>query len=311
MNTKKALLIGGSGGLSSVLARKAMLSGYEVWTVTRGFRELPAGVNAIIVDRNNIQDFERKLLAENTGWDVVFDCICMNQVHAKQDLMILPQVTKRLIVVSTDSVYSPYHKKTPQNEEGVFIEEEGPDEVVSYGCNKRRMEKIFLEEMTRDNASLKITIFRPGHIYGPGFHLGCFPENSRQPELPQHILDEKPVNLVGMGTYLIHPIFVDDLAEVMIDCVAIEKTYQEIFCIGGPESIENRFYYEEIARVLGVELHVEEVPVQGYLEKHPEYSGHLCHRQYDLTKLAETGVKLPDTHLSDGIRITLHSKCFC
>lgn len=33
-----------------------------------------------------------------------------------------------------------YHKKTPQTENGVFLEEEGPTSKVSYGCNKRRME---------------------------------------------------------------------------------------------------------------------------------------------------------------------------
>lgn len=51
-----------------------------------------------------------------------------------------------------------------------------------------------------------------------------------------------------------------------------------------------------------MKLHVEEVPLQGYLEKHPEYSGHLCHRIYDLSKLRDAGVKLPSTSLSDGIR---------
>ena len=37
-----ALIIGGSGGLSSVLAVKAMES-YKVYTVTRGERKLPEG----------------------------------------------------------------------------------------------------------------------------------------------------------------------------------------------------------------------------------------------------------------------------
>lgn len=302
MSFKKALLLGGSGGLSSVVAKKAMAAGYDVWAVTRGIRELPAEVHSVVADRNDVQDFENKLLNEDTKWDVVFDCICMNSEQAKQDIEILSKVSDRLVVVSTDSVYDPYHKKTPQTEDGVFLEEEGPTSKVSYGCNKRRMELAFLEEMEKENLKLKITIFRPGHIYGPGFLLGCFPENSRQPGLPEHILAGKPVKLVGMGTYLIHPIYVDDLAKVMVDCAENEKTFHQIFCIGGPESVENRIYYEEIAKVLGVELHLEEVPLQGYLEKHPEYSGHLCHRIYDLGKLKATGAELPATHLADGIR---------
>ena len=34
---------------------------------------------------------------------------------------------------------------------------------------------------------------RPGHIYGPGFKLGCFPEHSRQDGLLSHIREGKPL----------------------------------------------------------------------------------------------------------------------
>ena len=304
---KKALIIGGSGGLSSVVAKKAMEQDYEVWTLTRGQRDLPTGVKSIITDRNDFTKVQAALQKENIWWDVVFDCICMNEEHAEWDTMFLPSVTNRLVVVSTDSVYDPMHKSTPQTEEGVFIEEEGPTSSVSYGCNKRRMEVRFLKEIEKENPALNISILRPGHIYGPGFLLGCFPENSRQAELPSIIAEEKIIRLVGMGTYLIHPIYVDDLARVMVDCVGNRMTYGQIFCIGGPESIENREYYECIARVLGVPLHIEEIPLQGYVERHPEYAGHLNHRIYDLHKLESTGIRLPDTHLQEGIRLHLQS----
>jgi len=304
---KKALIIGGSGGLSSVVATTAMNQGYAVYALTRGKRPLPEGVISLQADRNDVPAVEKIVLSQNVTWDVVFDCICMNEEQARWDVDFLPKVTKRLVVVSTDSVYDPYHKKTPQTEEGVFLIEEGPTEKVSYGCNKRRMELALLEEMEKNTPALAITVFRPGHIYGPGFLLGCFPENSRQAALPEMIQNERPVRLVGMGTYLIHPIFVDDLARVMVECAENEKCFGQIFCIGGPESVENREYYRCIANALGVPLHVEEVPLQGYLETHPEYSGHLCHRIYDLQKLKDTGVRLPDTHLQDGIRIHLQS----
>lgn len=299
---KRALIIGGSGGLSSVVAKIAIETGYEVSAVTRGKRQLPDNVISIIADRNSGENLKNAILAENKKWDVAFDCICMNSDNAKQDLEILPKVTKRLVVVSTDSVYDPYNKKTPQTEDGIFIEEEGSDDVVSYGCNKRRMEKVFMEDMNSATPKMNTTIFRPGHIYGPGFLLGCFPENSRQKELIDIIDSNQPVRLVGMGTYLIHPIYVDDLARVMVECVENENTYNQIFCIGGPQAVENRFYYECIAKVLGKELNIEEVPLKGYLENHPEFSGHLCHRIYDLTKLKSTGIHLPDTQLENGIR---------
>lgn len=298
---KKILIIGGSGGLSSVVAKKAISGGAAVWAVTRGNRPLPVGVTALTADRNDTEAFSKAILSSGYEWDAVIDCICMTAEHAKQDLEVLSKVTKRLVVVSTDSVYDPHFKKTPQNEDGVFVCEEGLTSEVSYGCNKRRMEEVFLEAISKGDCQINITLFRPGHIYGPGFLLGCFPENSRQKALPDIIRAKKPVRLVGMGTYLIHPIHVNDLARVLVECIDNEKTFNEVFCIGGPEAVENRLYYEYIAQALNVPLILEEIPLQGYLEAHPEYSGHLCHRIYDLSKLASTGIRLPDTRLKDGL----------
>jgi nucleoside-diphosphate-sugar epimerase len=299
------LVIGGSGGLSSVLASKA-LDKYKVYTLTRGERTLPEGVVSLKADRNNLDAFKEAINSANVHFDVVFDCICMNKEHAKADIEILAEYTDRLIVVSTDSVFDGKCKKTPEDESGVCLKADGDTKDCDYAQNKRQMERVFLNEMSSRSSGLKITIFRPGHIYCPGFLLGCFPEHSRQKDLVDHIISNKPIRLVGMGTYLIHPIFVDDLAETMIDCVQNDKTFNEIFCIGGPEAVENRIYYEYIADILGVDINVQEIPLTGYLDAYPEYAGHLCHRIYDLSKLRNTGVKMPSTHLYEGIRKTLN-----
>lgn len=221
---KKALIIGGSGGLSGRLAVMASQQ-YEVWTVTRGKRPLPQGIHHIAADRDNPTAFASAILGADMTWDVVFDCICMNEFHAKQDLEVLSKVTNRLVVISTDSVYDPTHK--------------------------RKMEHVFLDSFDTDTCDMQTTIFRPGHIYGPGFLLGCFPEHSREEGLPDRIVRGEILSLVGGGIYLTQPIFVDDLAQAMIDCVSQSKTHNQIFCIGGPEAVENRCYYEIIGKHLG------------------------------------------------------------
>lgn len=301
---KKALIIGGSGGLSG---RLAVLAGkqYDVWTLTRGKRPLPAGVTPITADREDSAGFANAVLGQNLRWDIIFDCICMNELHAEQDLQVLSKVTDRLIVISTDSVYDPTKKRTPQNEQGIFIEEQGAPSACSYAGNKRKMEHVFLNYFKESTGPLRITLFRPGHIYGPGFLLGCFPEHSRQENLLQLIRNNEPLRLVGGGIYLTQPIFVDDLANAMLNCVDKEKTYNEIFCIGGPEAVENKRYYEIIGELLGTTVTVTEVLLTGYVEAHPGFAGHLCHRIYDLSKLKEAGVALPSTSLYDGMKKAL------
>lgn len=295
------LIIGGSGGLSGCLARKA-LQNNKVWTLTRGQRKLPDGVIPLVADRNS-DDFEKVIMSAGIVWDVVFDCICMNAAHAKQDLEIIKQVTDRLVVISTDSVYDPAKKDTPQKEDGFFLEGD------TYAGNKRAMEKVFLDyfEKKKSQEGLNVTIYRPGHIYGPGFLLGCYPEHSRQKELPDLILQGKTLKLVASGIHLTQPIFVEDLADAMLDCVDKERTFNQIFCIGGPKAVENREYYRIIADLLGQKLRISEIPLEGYLEKYPQYDGHLCHRIYDMIKLREAGVKLPATSLEEGIRMHLAS----
>lgn len=301
---KKALIIGGSGGLSGRLAALAKEK-YEVWAVTRGQRPLGDGIHLLKADRNEPENFQKMILDADTNWDIVFDCICMNERHALQDLDIFPGVTKRLVVVSTDSVYDPLRKDTPQKEDGYFVEEDGEPETLTYAGNKRRMEHVFIDSFGA--TSLAVTLFRPGHLYGPGFIIGCYPEHSRQKELPQLILDQEPISLVGGGIYLTQPIFVDDLAHSMIDCADRQDAYNRIFCIGGPKAVENRRYYEIIGQLLDREVNIKEIPLTGYLENHPEYSGHLCHRIYDLSALSEAGVRLPGTALETGLKIQLKS----
>lgn len=294
---KKILILGGSGGLSGCLARLVKERGFEVWTVTRGQRPLPSGVHAICADREREEELAEKLRSLDITWDAAFDCICMNARHGAWDMEVLPQFTKRLVVVSTDSVYDTFHKEVPQPEETAWYVEDD-----SYAGNKRKMEKVFLRHLQEKKCELKWTIFRPGHIYGPGFLLGCFPEHSRQADLAEYIRNGGSVRLVGGGKLRTQPVYVQDLAESMLDCVEKEKTYGQIFNIGGPEAVENRYYYEIIGQLAGRPVTVEAIPEEGYLERHPEYTGHLCQRVYTMEKLRNAGVKIPSTSLEEGLR---------
>lgn len=299
---KKYMIIGGSGALSGALARLAIEQNAQVWTLTRGVRELPAGVNPLTCDRNDPEAFREAVLGTGEQFDAVFDCIAMNRAHALMDLEVLPYVTKRLVVVSTDSVYDPRYKKTPQTEEGIFLDT-SDESVRDYATEKRRMEEAFLEVMQKPMGAMSVTIFRPGHIYGPGMLPGCFPEHSRQADLAAVILRDHEVSLVGGGHFLIHPVFAEDLAKTMLSSAEQEGTKNRIFCVGGPEAFENRLYYETYAELLGVtDLTIREIRLTGYTKAHPEYAAHLCHRIYDLSALAATGTYMPSTPLREGLR---------
>ena len=111
------------------------------------------------------------------------------------------------------------------------------------------------------------------------------------------------MRLVGGGDqYLIHPVYGPDLARVLMDCVDNEACMNQLFCIGGPEIITNRQYYEIVGELLRLPISYENIPEAGYLAANPQYSGYLCHRSYDLKKLAATGIRLPDMPIREGLR---------
>ncbi len=289
----RLLILGGSGFVSGTLCRMAKEAGHEVWAVTRGQREMPEGIHTLCADRNDLDSLRKQLKTAGGHFDAALDCICFNADQARADLALLPEVTGRLVVISTDSVYHPYHKQVPQNEDAPCFLEDG-----GYGCNKRKMEEVFLEDAGKH---LHVTLFRPGHIFGAGSQLGCYPEHTRQKDLLFHMKADKPLRLVDGGSFLFQPIYSEDLCRVMLECIPNEKTFDRVFCIGGPDMLSNARYFEILGELIGHPARIESIPLPGYLEAHPEYSGHLCQRVYDLTRLRETGIRLPDTPFREGL----------
>ena len=287
----KLLILGGSGQLSGRVAELALMQGCEVWTLTRGLRPLPVGVHGLTADREDAASVRSAVENADTRWDACIDCTGRTPESAAQCVEIISRYTNRFVVVSTDSVYHPDFKTVPQNEGNEHYLTDG-----GYGATKRLMEEAFIA------SDLNYTIFRPGHIFGAGFQLGCYPEHSRQPDLLQHLRAGKPLRLVGGGEFLIHPIFVDDLALALLDCMDKPAAFRQVFCIGGADVVTNADYFRLLGRIIGVDVTIQTIPLEGYLAAHPQYSGHLCHRCYDMTKLREAGVRVPCTSLEEGLR---------
>ena len=287
----KLLILGGSGQLSGRVAELALAQGHDVWTLTRGLRKLPEGVHSLVADRSEDASLRCAIEGANTRFDACLDCTGQNPAHAAQCVEIISRYTDRFVVVSTDSVYHPAHKEVPQNESNEHYLRDG-----GYGATKRLMEEAFIA------SDLNYTIFRPGHIFGAGFQAGCYPENSRQPDLLPQMRAGVPLRLVGGGAFLIHPIYVDDLAIAILDSIDKPAAFRQVFCIGGADVVTNADYYRTLGRILGVDVTIETIPLEGYLEAHPQFSGHLCNRCYDMTKLREAGIRVPCTSLEEGLR---------
>lgn len=293
MDQLNILLIGGSGFVSGTLARTAIAAGHKVWTVTRGQRLAPDGVIPIMADRHDQAAFRRAIESLSMQWDLVVDCIGYAVEDARQDMAVFRDRARHCVFISTDFVYDPARRHFPQSEESEHYLADG------YGGQKRLCE---LEFLNSDTGPMRWTIVRPGHIYGPGSLLGCLPLHSRDAQLLETLKAGQPLRLVGGGHFLQQPILAADLAQTILSCAGNTNCQGQIYLTAGPSWIESRDYYQIIADLLGVVLHVEEISVSEFLTANPERSSFLCHRIYDLSKLRNAGLHVPATPIAEGLR---------
>ena len=290
---QNTLIIGGSGFLSGALARQAVAQGHRVWVVTRGQRSIPAGVTSLVADRHDHAAFEQAIHTAQSSFDLVIDCIGYHPADLEQDIALFRHLTPHLIFVSTDFVYDPARRRFPQGEETDAYLNEG------YGGQKRLCELALIHS---EPGPMAWTIVRPCHIYGPGSQLGCLPLHSRDPELLAKLRAGEPLTLVGGGYFLQQPILARDLADLILSMGGKQSCFGQIFCAAGPDIVESRTYYQIIADILGVDLTINETPVDRYLAANPGAAPFLCHRIYDLSKTQAAGVKVPATPLAEGLR---------
>lgn len=286
------LIIGGSGHVSGAVARTALAGGHEVWVVTRGLRPLPPGVHALTADRKDDAAMTAAVTGAGVTWDLVVDCICYDLPAICQDIALFRDRAAQFVLVSTDFVYHPAHRRFPQPEEATHYEE-----THDYGRNKRACE-LALQE-----SGMAWTVVRPCHIYGPTSELGCLPLHGRDPQLIEKLRAGQPLELVGGGYFLQQPILANDLAATIVSIAGNRNAHNQIFNTAGPDIIESREYYRIVAKVLGVELKVVEVPVDQTLASRPELAPFLAHRIYDLQKLKDAGLRVPSTPIAEGLRL--------
>ena len=294
----KILLIGGSGFVSGTLATVALAAGHTVAAVTRGQRPLGAGVTSLIADRRDRAAFAEAITAQRQSWDLVVDCIGYEVADAEQDVALFRELAKQLVFISTDFVYDPAHRRFPQGEASEHYLSDG------YGGKKRQCE-IALQQS--DTGNMAWTVVRPCHIYGPGSLLGCLPMHGRDPDLITKLQRGEPLTLVGGGHFLQQPIYGADLARTILSCAGNANAYGQIYVTAGPEIIESRAFYQLIGEILGVTVQINELPVQQFLAENPDRHSFCCHRIYDMRKLRDHGLYVPDTPLAEGLRAHVES----
>lgn len=309
----KALIIGGTGTISSAVVRRLMEKKWEVYVINRGTKQLPEGVISIVADMNDEQLVAEKI--KDMTFDVVCEFIGYVPAQVERDYRLFAGKTNQYIYISSASAY---HKPARN-----YIITEGTSLANPYWQYSR--DKIaceeFLMKMYRENG-FPVTIVRPSHTYDEkNIPLGVHGKNGFW-QVIKRMQAEKPVIIQGDGTSLWTLTFNADFAVGFVGLMANPHAIGEAFHITSDESLSWNQIYETIAEALGVKLHPYHV-ASGFLNSvgpDYDYKGSLTGDKsvsvvFDNSKLKRAVPEYkPVVSFAEGVRIALdyvlaHPEC--
>ena len=256
-----ALIIGGTGLISTGIAKHLVARGANVAMFNRGQREntVPSSVRQIKGDRGDAAELARRF--EQERFDVVFDMICFSPEQAEASVKAFGGRCEQFLFCSTVCTYGA--KIAP----GVLIDETFPQEPVSdYGRNKVICEQIFLRASER--GEFKTTIVRPSHTYGPGGSL--IDQQEFDSGTWDRVARGLPVLLAGDGLGLWQSTHRDDCGAFFAHAAGAPKTYGEAYNATRDQVLTWRDYYREVARALDTRAKLIFVPASWLIAQDPK-----------------------------------------
>lgn len=300
----KALIIGGTGTISSAVVQLLLERDWEVYVINRGTKPLPEGAVHIIADINDEEAVKAKL------GDMCFDTVCefigFVPEHIERDYRLFSGRTNQYIYISSASAY---HKPASN-----YIVNEGTtlaNPYWQYSRNKIACEELLMK-MYRENG-FPITIVRPSHTYDANhIPLGVHGKNGFW-QVIKRIKEEKPVIIQGDGTSLWTLTFNTDFAVGFVGLMGNPHSIGEAFQITSDETLSWNQIYETIANAIGVPLHPYYVASDfiSAIGKEYDFEGSLTGDKsvsvvFDNSKLKRA---VPDFHpivsFAQGVRIAL------
>ena len=302
----KALIIGGTGIISSAIVRRLVEKKWDVYVLNRGNRSsiLPKEVKQIIVDINDEEKVKDML--DGMYFDTVCEFIGFTVEHVERDYRLFNGITNQYIFISSASAY---HK--PSRSYIITEATTLANPHWQYSRDKIACEE-FLMKMYREN-SFPVTIVRPSHTYDERhIPLGVHGKNGFW-QVIKRMQQEKPVIIQGDGTSLWTLTFNSDFAVGFTGLMTNPHAIGEAFQITSDETLSWNQIYETITQALGVKLKPYHVSSEFLTSVGPDYDfeGSLTGDKsvsvvFDNSKLKKAVPEFrPVVGFSQGLRIAL------
>lgn len=241
--TMRALLIGGTGTISTAVTAELLHGGWEVTLLNRGTHSVP-GTRHIRCDRQDAAALKSALDRESR-YDCVIDAICYDPEEARALVAAVTGKTTQLIFISTVDVHKKPAARYPITEDA----EIGADPRFVYAHKKVACERIVKEAAA--SGAFELTILRPAATYSDLSTPIAFVGSG----LNQlwRILMNKPVILLGDGMSLWTYSHRDDVGPAIARAAGNARTFGRDYTVCGDEAMTWRQHLDEAARALGAQ----------------------------------------------------------
>ena len=278
----KLLLVGGTGTISSGVAKVALERGIELTILNRGLRTKadPVEAEVITADARDEEAMNRAL--QGRHFDCVIDFIVMLPEQLEQSMRIWRGKTDQYIFISSASVY----QKPVLNP---FITEETPLEnpFWEYSRNKIACEKRLREEIAKGFPGV---IVRPSLTYSDFQISFSMCPGTTTWSLLERIRAGKEIIVQGDGLSLWRITYNTDFAKGILGLCGNPKTIGEAFHITNDEIITWDQIYTQLGEALGVKTNLCHVSSWSIVKRYDMYRGillgdHSCNVLFDNSKI--------------------------
>ena len=239
----RALIIGGTGLISSAITMQLVERGVSVALFNRGHTRPSwdsdcSRVEVIHGDRN---DSDRLAAAVEVGnFDLVVDMVCFCRRQACGLRRACRGRVSQVMLCSSVEVYSP--RATPYP-----VGEEFPCRPVSaYGMGKVESEGVLRD--AEQSGDFAVTILRPAYTYGEGTMLISALSGEG---LVSRLRGGRPVVVAGDGRLLWTACHRDDVAKAFVGAAGNSRAFGRTYNVTGTETMCWNDYYLGVAEGVG------------------------------------------------------------
>lgn len=300
----KVLLIGGTGVLSSAVAKEALKKGIHVTMINRGRRlsVLPENVSLIKADKNDTAFIEKQLIGKK--FDAIIDFLCYSKVEVARSFNLYSQFTNQYFFISSCAVYNPSADS--------ICTEDAPKvrKVWQYSVHKFECEQLLVR--LAEQKGVNYTIVRPSVTYdNTRIPYGISPRYGYHWTLAARIIAGKPIIKWNDGNNYCNMLRVEDFAVGLIGLVGNPLALNEAFNICGDEAPTYNDVLDVMSEYLGLPVKTVDLSPETYAAEIPARAGELLGGRSVSSYAANEKIKhaVPEfkqtISIREGIKMTL------